>query len=59
MSARTWNKDRATGRIDAGISGLPLSDIQIKDYVRDTSLSKSCRHGRVSSSMAYTSTLTF
>jgi hypothetical protein len=39
MGTRTWNKDRATKRIDAKISALPLNDIEIKDYVRDTDLS--------------------
>ena len=34
----TWNKDRATKRIDAKIDALPLNDIEIKDYVRDTAL---------------------
>jgi len=39
MAGRNWNKDRATKRIDAKIDALPLKDIEIKDYVRDTSLS--------------------
>lgn len=39
MSARSWNKDKATKRIDAKISALALKDIEIKDYVRDTYLS--------------------
>jgi hypothetical protein len=39
MGTRTWNKDRATKRIDAKISALPLNDVEIKDYVRDTDLS--------------------
>ena len=38
MATRTWNKDRATKRIDAKITGLPLKDIEIKEYVRDTDL---------------------
>lgn len=39
MAARSWNKDRATKRIDAKIDALPVKDIEIKDYVRDTDLS--------------------
>ena len=39
MGTRTWNKDRATKRIDAKIDALPLKDIEIKEYVRDTNLS--------------------
>lgn len=35
----TWNKDRATKRIDAKIDALPLKDIEIKEYVRETDLS--------------------
>lgn len=38
MSARTWNEDRAAKRIQATIDSLPLKDIQIKPYVRDTNL---------------------
>ena len=38
MATRTWNKDRATNRIDAEIGELPLKDIEIKEYVRDTDL---------------------
>jgi class 3 adenylate cyclase len=33
-----WNKDRATKRIDNKIASLPLKDIEIKDYVRETDL---------------------
>lgn len=40
MATRTWNKDRATKRVDAKISALPLKDIEVKDYVRDTDLSE-------------------
>jgi hypothetical protein len=47
MSTRTWTKDRATKRIDAKISALSLSGIEIKDYVRDTDLSN------LSSTVAY------
>src|ERR1017187_2488682 len=39
MGTRTWNKDRAANRIDAKIAGLPLKDIEIKEYVRETDLS--------------------
>jgi class 3 adenylate cyclase len=38
MGTRTWNKDRAVKRIDAKIKSLPLKDIEIKDYVRETDL---------------------
>jgi class 3 adenylate cyclase len=38
MGTRTWNKDRAGKRIEDKIAELPLKDIEIKDYVRDTSL---------------------
>jgi len=38
MATRTWNKDRASKRIDAKIAGLPIKDIQIKDFVRETDL---------------------
>src|SRR5258708_4436929 len=38
MATRSWNKDRASKRIDSKISELPLKDIQIKEYVRDTDL---------------------
>jgi class 3 adenylate cyclase len=34
----TWNKDRAKKRIDDKIASLPLKDIEIKEYVRDTDL---------------------
>jgi class 3 adenylate cyclase len=39
VGTRTWNKDRATKRIDAKIDALPVKDIEIKEYVRDMSLS--------------------
>jgi class 3 adenylate cyclase len=39
MGTHTWNKDRAAKRINAKIDALPLTDIEIKDYVRDTDLS--------------------
>jgi len=34
----TWNKDRAEKRIKGKIDSLPVKDITIKDYVRDTDL---------------------
>ena len=42
MAARTWNKERAAKRINAKIEALPLKDIEIKEYVRDTDLSGPC-----------------
>lgn len=44
MSARTWNKGRADGRIQKKIDGLPLKDIEIKPYVRDTNLENLPNH---------------
>lgn len=38
MGTRTWNKDRASKRIDAKIEAVPLRKIEIKEYVRDTDL---------------------
>ncbi len=38
MATRSWNKDRASKRIDSKIGELPLKDIEIKEYVRDTDL---------------------
>ena len=38
MATRSWNKDRAAKRIDVKIAGLPIKDIQIKEYVRATDL---------------------
>jgi len=38
MTTRSWNKDRAARRIDCKIAELPIRDIEIKDYVRDTDL---------------------
>jgi class 3 adenylate cyclase len=38
VATRTWNKDRASKRIDSRIAELPLNDIEIRDYVRDTAL---------------------
>lgn len=42
--AKNWKKDRAKDRIDASIAALPLSKIEIKEYVRDTSLHDLPRH---------------
>jgi class 3 adenylate cyclase len=39
MAARTWNKERASKRIKAKIAALPVKNIEIKEYVRDTDLS--------------------
>jgi class 3 adenylate cyclase len=36
--AKNWKKERAKDRIEASIAALPLSKIEIKEYVRDTSL---------------------
>jgi len=44
MGTRTWNEARATKRIDAKIDGLPLKDIEVKDYVRDTDLTNLAGH---------------
>jgi class 3 adenylate cyclase len=38
MTTRSWNEARAKKRIDDKIAALPLKDIEIKDYVRDTDL---------------------
>jgi class 3 adenylate cyclase len=38
MAARTWNKDTASKRIDSRIAEIPINDIEIKDFVRDTDL---------------------
>ena len=47
MAARSWNRDRATKRINAKIDALPVKDIEIKEYVRDADLSN------LSSTVAY------
>src|SRR5271154_2168984 len=39
MGTRSWNKDRAAKRIDEKIAAVPLKDIEIKAYVRETELS--------------------
>lgn len=38
MATRTWNKDRASKRIEARIAELPLDEIEIRELVRDTDL---------------------
>src|SRR5271163_3023938 len=38
MATRTWKKERAADRIGAKIKELPLNDIEIKEFVRDTDL---------------------
>lgn len=38
MTTRTWSKDRAAKRIDASIAELPLKNIEIRDFVRNTDL---------------------
>src|SRR5580658_9442722 len=38
MATRSWNKEDAADRIDAWIEALPIEDIEIKEYVRDTDL---------------------
>lgn len=43
MAARTWDKDRAAKRIDARIAELPIGDIKIKKFVRDTDLTSLAR----------------
>jgi class 3 adenylate cyclase len=44
MGTRTWKKDRAANRIESKISQLPLKDIEIRDYVRDTDLTNLPTH---------------
>src|ERR1700676_1655847 len=38
MATRTWKKERAVDRIGAKIKELPINDIEIKEFVRDTDL---------------------
>src|SRR5580658_7400304 len=38
MATRTWKKERAAERIAAKIKELPLNDIEIREFVRDTDL---------------------
>ena len=39
MASRSWNNERATKRINSKIDALPIKDIEIKEYVRETDLS--------------------
>jgi class 3 adenylate cyclase len=38
VTTRRWSKDRAVKRIDARIAELPLKNIEIRDFVRNTDL---------------------
>src|SRR6266436_1472651 len=38
MATRNWKKERASERITAKVKELPLNDIKIKEFVRDTDL---------------------
>jgi class 3 adenylate cyclase len=38
MATRIWSKEKASKRIDSRIAELPLKDIEIKSFVRDTDL---------------------
>ena len=38
MGTRTWKKERASERIDTWLKNMPLKDIEIKEFVRDTDL---------------------
>src|ERR1022692_5234362 len=44
MATRSWNKDRASKRIDARIAEVPLKEIEIKEFVRDTDLTNLARN---------------
>jgi class 3 adenylate cyclase len=44
MATRTWKKDRASDRIAARIKELPLTEIEIKEFVRDTDLANLSRN---------------
>ena len=44
MSTRTWNQERSRKRIQKKIEDLPIKDIEIKDYVRETDLSTLADH---------------
>ena len=44
MASRSWNKERATKRIDNKIASLPIKDIEIKNYVKDTNLAELPNH---------------
>jgi hypothetical protein len=47
MATRSWNKNRATERVNARIASLPVKDIESREYVRDTDL------GNLPRSVAY------
>ena len=34
MGSKSWKKDRAKERVDSAIAALPISKIEIKEYVR-------------------------
>lgn len=38
MATRTWKRDRASERIDTWLKNMPVKDIEIKEFVRDTDL---------------------
>src|SRR3954466_15646509 len=38
VATRTWDKDRASKRIEARIAELPIAEIEIKKFVRETDL---------------------
>jgi class 3 adenylate cyclase len=38
MGTRTWKKERASERIDTWLKNMPLKDIEIKQFVRETDL---------------------
>jgi class 3 adenylate cyclase len=38
MGSKSWKKDRAKERINSAIAALPIGKIEIKEYVRETSL---------------------
>lgn len=38
MAARSWTENRALKRVDARLAEVPLKDIEIREYVRDTNL---------------------
>jgi class 3 adenylate cyclase len=40
MASRSWKKERAVERIASRIEELPLKDIEIKEFVRETDLSE-------------------
>src|SRR5947209_10743563 len=47
MATRTWKQDRASERIKSRMEKLPLKDIEIKEFVRETDLAN------LPSNMAY------